>query len=211
LATSHPKPMKETQYLSIKTCHEELLFKEKASKFIAFIYPLQQFSDIKMYLDALKLKHPKSNHHCYAYRYGIKGEQYRANDDGEPSGSAGLPIYNQLLGHELTNVLLVVVRYFGGTKLGVSGLIKAYKEAAIMAIDASEIVQEDLQCLLRINFKFDQQHLVFSALNKHQAKTLDFTANEDCQLLAQLKTEHQTALSQLFRDLNLQDFGFEGL
>ncbi len=199
------------QYKTVRKITEELLFKEKASKFIAFIYPLDQFSDVKKYLDELKLKHPKSNHHCYAYRYGAKGENYRANDDGEPSGSAGLPIYNQLLGHDITNVLVVVVRYFGGTKLGVSGLIKAYKEAAMMAIEESEIVTKDLQCELRINFKFEQQNLVFSILNKYDAKMIDFDAQDQCQIVAQAKCEHQAAMSQQLKDLNLQDFVFENL
>ena len=119
------------EFRTIKSPVEDILLKEKGSKFLGFAYPVNDEKELKKSLDALKAEHPKATHHCYAYRLGLNGENYRANDDGEPSGSAGLPIYNQLLANELTNILLVVVRYYGGTKLGVSGLVKAYKLSLI--------------------------------------------------------------------------------
>ena len=116
----------EFSFNTIKSAIENVLLKEKGSKFLSFAFPLNDENDIKKYLYKIREEHPKATHHCYAFRYGINGENYRANDDGEPSGSAGLPIYNQLLAHEITNVLVIVVRYYGGTKLGVSGLVKTY-------------------------------------------------------------------------------------
>ena len=114
-------------YRTIEKAVEDVIFKELGSKFINFAYPIENEDDIKIYLDQLREIHPDANHHCYAYALGIDGKNHRANDDGEPSGSAGLPIYNQILSSEITNVLIVSVRYFGGTKLGIPGLVKAYK------------------------------------------------------------------------------------
>lgn len=106
---------------------------------MGYAYPVQDEEEVKQILDELRQKYPDATHHCYAYRLGFEGENYRANDDGEPNGTAGLPIYNQLLSRELTYCLVVSVRYFGGIKLGVSGLIKAYKESAELTLDEAEI------------------------------------------------------------------------
>ena len=122
-------------YTTIKTEVRDILLKEKGSKFIGFAFPINNEKELKTALEGLKIEHPKATHHCYAFRIGINGENYRANDDGEPSGSAGLPIYNQLLAHNLTNILVVIVRYYGGTKLGVSGLVKAYKESTKITLE----------------------------------------------------------------------------
>jgi len=119
-------------YKTIRNPVEEILFKEKGSKFIGFGFSVDDESEAKKYLENLWQKYPDATHICYAYRLGVNGEIYRANDDGEPSGSAGLPIYNQIISKEITNVLVASVRYYGGTKLGVSGLIKAYKLSAQM-------------------------------------------------------------------------------
>ena len=109
---------------------EEILYKDKASKFIGFVYPVQDEHEIKLKLEDLRKRHPKATHHCYAYRLGLDKNNFRCNDDGEPNGTAGKPILGQLDSFAITNCLLIVVRYFGGTKLGVSGLIDAYKACA---------------------------------------------------------------------------------
>ena len=119
----------------------EAIYKEKSSKFLAYAYPVESEEEIRTLLDALRKKYYDATHLCYAWRLGPHGETFRANDDGEPSGTAGKPILGQLLSNELVNCLIVVVRYFGGTKLGVSGLIGAYKESAAEAIRAAEIVE----------------------------------------------------------------------
>ena len=154
------------QFNSIKSPIEDILLKEKGSKFIGFAYPINNEEDIKQYLQKIYDNHPKATHHCYAYRLGINGENYRANDDGEPSGSAGLPIYNQLLAHDITNVLVVIVRYFGGTKLGVGGLVKTYKESAKLTLENTEIIVKELETMVELSFDYVYQNLIFTILNK---------------------------------------------
>jgi len=150
------------QFNSIKSPIEDILLKEKGSKFIGFAYPINNEEDIKQYLQKIYDNHPKATHHCYAYRLGINGENYRANDDGEPSGSAGLPIYNQLLAHDITNVLVVIVRYFGGTKLGVGGLVKTYKESAKLTLENTEIIVKELETMVELTFDYVYQNLIFT-------------------------------------------------
>ncbi|AWW32317.1 YigZ family protein [Echinicola strongylocentroti] len=131
----------------------EGLYKEKGSKFLAFAYPVQDEDEIKERLEGLKKKYYDARHHCYAYILGKDQSQFRANDDGEPNHSAGDPILGQIRSHELSDVLIVVIRYFGGTKLGVGGLITAYKTAAAEAITANEIVTAIVT--KKICFRFD--------------------------------------------------------
>ncbi|MET1055429.1 MAG: YigZ family protein, partial [Pedobacter sp.] len=120
----------------------EGLFKDKGSKFIAFAYPILSESEVKPILLGLRAEHTKANHFCYAYRLSPDRNVYRVNDDGEPSGTAGRPILNTLLSADVTNILIVVVRYFGGTLLGVPGLINAYKSAAAEALGLAEIIEK---------------------------------------------------------------------
>ena len=123
----------------------ESIYKEKGSKFLSFLYPVSSVDEVKEYLTQLKKKYYDATHHCYAYIIGYDKETFRMNDDGEPSSTAGKPIYGQLQSNDLTNVLLVVVRYFGGTKLGVSGLIKAYKESSAECIALAQIVEKQVK------------------------------------------------------------------
>ena len=147
-------------YRTIEKPVEDIIFKEMGSKFINYAYPVENENDIKLYLDNLYELHPDANHHCYAYILGIDGKNHRANDDGEPSGSAGLPIYNQILSSEITNTLIVSVRYFGGTKLGIPGLVKAYKYAAQVAIEEANIVERFVSKRVKLVFNYDQQGIV---------------------------------------------------
>lgn len=186
--------MEQWSYQTIKQPVEEILLKEKGSKFLGYAYPTNTEEEVKQALDKIKEIHPKATHHCYAYRLGLEGENHRANDDGEPSGSAGLPIYNQLLSHDLTNVLLVVVRYYGGTKLGVGGLVKTYKESAKLTLEHSEIVTKELENQIEINFPFHLQNVIFTQLNKYGAQVLNFTTAESCQIIAKVKQASQEAL-----------------
>ena len=140
-------------YLTI-AAPAEAVYKERSSKFLAYAYPVTSEEQIKEILDALHKQYYDATHHCYAWRLGPHAEQFRSNDDGEPSGTAGKPILGQLLSHELTDCLIVVVRYFGGTKLGVSGLIQAYKESAQEAIAASEIIEKTVDTTVRVEFSY---------------------------------------------------------
>ena len=132
----------------------EAIYKERSSKFLTYAYPVESEGEIKELLDALRKQYYDATHHCYAYRLGAHGEMFRANDDGEPSGTAGKPILGQLLSANLTNCLVVVVRYFGGTKLGVSGLIQAYKESTAEVLAVSHIIEKTVDKIITIDFSY---------------------------------------------------------
>lgn len=187
---------------------ENTLLKEKGSKFIGFAFPVNNESELKKSLEKIRNEHPKATHHCYAYRLGMNGENYRANDDGEPSGSAGLPIYNQLLAHEITNVLIIVVRYYGGTKLGVSGLVKAYKESAKITLEDAEIIIRELETEIEINFNFDQQNIIFTKLSKVEGKINSFNTHDTCTIHATIKTSQKENISDLLSEMQYVDFKF---
>lgn len=194
--------MQNFSYQTIKNPITEIIYKDKGSKFVGFAIPVENEEDFKIEIEKIKTAHPKATHHCYAYRFGISGEEYRANDDGEPSGSAGLPIYNQLLAHEISDILVVVVRYYGGTKLGVAGLIKAYKETAKLAIENSEIIIKTLESKLNIAFPYSEQHLVFTILNRFDAKILDFQTEQNCKISASLATEKIKNISEKLTEMH---------
>jgi len=132
----------------------EGIYKEKGSKFIAYAYPVYSEDEIKEHIASLKKKYYDARHHCFAWQLGTTGEKYRANDDGEPSGTAGKPILGQIRSFELTNILIVIIRYFGGTKLGTSGLIRAYKEASIDAIKNASIIEKTVNDFYRVEFDY---------------------------------------------------------
>ena len=199
----------EFSFNTIKSPVENILLKEKGSKFIGFAFPVDDEEDLKKSLQKIREEHPKATHHCYAFRLGMKGENYRANDDGEPSGSAGLPIYNQLLAHDITNVLVIVVRYYGGTKLGVSGLVKTYKESAKITLEEAEIITKELESEIEISFNFSQQNQIFTLLNKFDGRILDFLSDEKCIITARIKTSIKEDISEQLSEM--QNISFEFL
>ncbi|HNW49993.1 MAG TPA: YigZ family protein [Prolixibacteraceae bacterium] len=146
----------------------EGLFKDKGSKFISYAFPVASEDQVKEIVLQIRKEHFNARHHCYAYRLGYTGEKYRANDDGEPSGTAGRPIHGQLLSNDLTNVLIVVVRYFGGTLLGVSGLINAYKTAATEAIKNARIVTKIIELEYELVFDYMVQNSVMRIIKDEQ-------------------------------------------
>ena len=133
-------------------------FKDRGSKFIAYAYPINTADEFKSYLQALKKEHPKAVHHCFAYRIGTDGNTFRSSDDGEPSGTAGKPILGQIDSKEITNVAVVVVRYWGGTLLGVPGLINAYKTATALALQVTPLVQKQIEVVYTIQFDYTQMN-----------------------------------------------------
>ena len=147
-------------------------FRDRGSKFLAFAFPIRNEADVRTYLDALRVQHPKAVHHCYAYRLGLDRNNYRANDDGEPGGSAGRPILNVLYSRDLTNVLVVVVRYFGGTLLGVPGLINAYKTATMAALDEAAIIEQTVNETYRVRYPFEQMNEVMRLVKEQQLSVL---------------------------------------
>ena len=197
------------EYKTILKPVENVLLKEKGSKFIGFAFPVNNETELKSALEKIRSEHPKATHHCYAFRMGLNGENYRANDDGEPSGSAGLPIYNQLLANEITNVLVISVRYYGGTKLGVSGLVKTYKESAKITLEEAEIITKELEAEIKITFNFDQQNVIFTLLSKFDAKILNFETFEQCTIKASLKLAEKENISEKLSEMQHVTFEFE--
>lgn len=155
-----------------KTIEEavEVTMRERSSKFLSFIYPVENEEQIREALEALRKRYFDATHHCYAWRLGPRGEQFRANDDGEPSGTAGKPILGQMLSHEITDCLIVVVRYFGGTKLGVPGLIAAYKESAANAIEAATVVERTVDRRFTIDFPYLVMNDVMRVIKEEQPR-----------------------------------------
>lgn len=200
--------MEAFSYNTIKEKIENTLIKEKGSKFIGFAYPVLNEEEIKECLQKIYDDHPKATHHCYAFRLGLHGENYRANDDGEPSGSAGLPIYNQLLAHEITNILVVSVRYYGGVKLGVGGLVKTYKESAKLTLDEAEIVTKELETDIEITFDYQHQNTIFTVLNKFDAKILEFDTAEQCKIVARLRLALKQNISEQLSEMHYIQFQF---
>ncbi|WP_066441004.1 IMPACT family protein [Chryseobacterium sp. CCH4-E10] len=198
------------EYKTIEKPVENVLLKEKGSKFIGFAYPVNNEEELKKALEKMKAEHPKATHHCYAFRIGLNGENYRANDDGEPSGSAGLPIYNQLLANEITNTLVVSVRYYGGTKLGVSGLVKAYKESAKLTLEEANIVVKELEIEIKIQFNFNQQNIIFTLLSKYDAKIVNFDSQEKASIIANIKLKHQNEIAESLKNIQFVDYKFSG-
>lgn len=160
----------------------ESIYKEKGSKFLSFLYPVSSVDEVKEYLTQLKKKYYDATHHCYAYIIGYHKETFRMNDDGEPSSTAGKPIYGQLQSNDLTNVLLVVVRYFGGTKLGVSGLIKAYKESSAECIALAQIVEKQVKNKYNIYFAYEDMNVVMNILKQNNAEQKKQVFDLNCQI-----------------------------
>jgi uncharacterized YigZ family protein len=158
-------------YKTISTPSEGL-YKEKGSKFIAYAFPVKTEVEIKEHISRLKKEHHSARHHCYAYRLHPDKSVYRMNDDGEPSGTAGKPIYGQIQSNDLTNILIVVVRYFGGTLLGVGGLIKAYRSAASDAINNCSIINETVNELYKVSCNYDHQNDVIRIIKQENLKIM---------------------------------------
>lgn len=162
-------------------------FRDRGSRFLAFAFPIRTETDAKQHLESLWRDHPKANHHCYAYRLGLDKNQYRANDDGEPSGSAGRPILNTIYGYDrpgvpFTNVLVVVVRYFGGTLLGVPGLINAYKMATADALANARFETRTVNERYRVTFGFEQMNTVMRIVKEAGLTVLGQSFDTGCVL-----------------------------
>lgn len=165
-------------YKTIK-CNSEGIFRDKGSKFIAYAYPFRSEEEVKPIINSLKAEHTKARHFCYAYRLTPDRSIFRINDDGEPAGTAGRPILNCLLSEDLTNILIVVVRYFGGTLLGVPGLINAYKTATNEAIKAAYIVTNTVNDIYEVYFEYLHINAVMKLIKEEQLDILhqDFDTN----------------------------------
>lgn len=172
----------------------EAACRERSSKFLAWIYPVRSEEEIRGHLDALRKRFFDATHHCYAWRLGPRGEAFRANDDGEPSGTAGKPILGQLLSHELTDCLIVVVRYFGGTKLGVSGLIAAYRESAAEAIAAAQIIERTVDRIIRFEFSYLSMNDVMRIIKEEQPEIREQAFDNLCRMSVAIRESRAEGL-----------------
>ena len=193
--------MLEDSYKTIKKASKETLFKEKGSKFFGYTFPVLSEDDVKTCLEELKKKHHSARHFCYAYQIGIEDIKFRANDDGEPNNSAGLPIYGQIQSFEVTNILVVSVRYFGGTKLGVGGLISAYKTSAKLALEASEILEKTIDVHFQLNFGYEMMNAVQRIIKEKNIEIINQKLEMDCEYLISIRKNDADAIFSIFKTL----------
>lgn len=195
-------------YHTLKTSSESL-YKEKGSKFFGYAFPVISEEEVKEKLEEVRKIHNTARHHCYGYRLGVgKEERYRANDDGEPSNSAGKPIYGQLLSAEITNVLIIVVRYFGGTKLGVGGLISAYKITAKEAIDAGEIVEQEIMDYYKINFNYPEMSAVMNFVKQQKLDVISQVFETTCEINFKIPIKKTPSISAHFEEMEGVEISF---
>ena len=193
-------PEKDT-YKTIAAASEEVLYKEKNSKFFGYAFPITTEEEIKEILERLRKEHFSARHWCYAYQIGTEKIQYRANDDGEPNNSAGMPIYGQIQSFEVTNVLVVVVRYFGGVKLGVGGLISAYKITAQMALENSEIIERTIDKHFIISFGYANMNKVMRIIKEKNLQIVSQKMEMDCEIEISIRKKSVQNLLDTFENL----------
>ncbi|WP_282122200.1 IMPACT family protein [Algibacter mikhailovii] len=188
-------------YKTIDTSPEPVLFKDKNSKFYGYIFPVKTEENVKASLEKLKKEHHSARHWCYAYQLGTETITYRANDDGEPSNSAGMPIYGQIQSFEVTNVLIVVVRYFGGVKLGVGGLINAYKTTAQLALNDSDIIEKTINNDFLISFDYKNMNKVMRIIKEKRLTIINQKLELDCQITISIRKNDAMDIFHLFDQL----------
>lgn len=197
-------------YKTITKRSPEILFKDRNSKFFGYAFPVTSENEVKQHLEDLKKQHHQARHWCYAYQFG-KQEQdhvFRANDDGEPNNSAGMPIYGQIQSFEVTNILIVVVRYFGGTKLGVGGLINAYKTGAQMALEASKIVTKTVNVAYSITFDYKNMNKVMRIIKEKNLNIINQTLELRCELIISVRLKDASSIFEIFDtlyEINIKD------
>lgn len=181
-------------YKTILKPSKETLFKDKNSKFYSYAFPIKNEEDVKIRIEELKKMHYSARHWCYAYQLGSETLRYRANDDGEPNNSAGMPIYGQIQSYELTNILVVVVRYFGGVKLGVGGLINAYRNGAQLAIENAEIIEKTIDIQFKMQFDYKNMSRVMRILKDYNAVINKQTLELNCVIYTSIRKSNANNL-----------------
>jgi uncharacterized YigZ family protein len=179
----------------------EILFKEKNSKFFGYAFPIQSDSAVKPIIDSLRKQHPNAGHYCYAYQIGTDTIVYRANDDGEPSNSAGMPIYGQIQSFEVTNVLIVVVRIFGGVKLGVGGLISAYKTTAQMILESSEIIEKTIDIHFLVSFDYKNINKVMRVIKEKNIVIVSQKMDISCEIEIVARKKNAEMIFDIFNSM----------
>ncbi len=193
--------MEKDTYKTIEKPSKETLFKDRNSKFFGYAFPVFHEEDVKDCLALLKKKHHAARHFCYAWQFGTETIRFRANDDGEPNNSAGMPIYGQIQAFEVTNILVVSVRYFGGTKLGVGGLISAYKTSAQFALEASEIVEKTIDIRYQLIFNYDLMNVVMRIVKEKNLQIIHEQLEMNCQYTISVRKKDAQAIFEIFSNL----------
>ena len=188
-------------YKTINKATKSVLFKDKNSKFFGYAYPIISEDDVKLRIKQLKKEHHSARHWCYAYQIGTESIIYRANDDGEPNNSAGLPIYGQIQSFEVTNLLIVVVRYFGGVKLGVSGLVNAYKTTAQLTLKASKILEKTINVDFLISFDYKNMNTVMRIIKENNLNITNQKLELDCQITISVRKKEANNVFEIFNKL----------
>lgn len=188
-------------YKTLAKPSEEILYKEKNSKFFGYAFPVTNEDEIKNQLETLRKQHHGAVHFCYAFQLGTDKIQYRANDDGEPSNSAGMPIYGQIQSFGVTNVLVVVVRFFGGVKLGVGGLISAYRTSAQMALENAEIVEKTIDIFFKIDFDYKNMNKVMRIIKEKNLSIISQNMNESCEITIATRKKNAELIFDIFDNL----------
>lgn len=189
-------------YRTIEKPSEEVIFKDRSSKFLGYAFPVTNEEAIKQHLEALKAAHHKARHWCYAWQLGTETVHYRVNDDGEPANTAGQPIYGQILSKELTNVLVVVVRYFGGIKLGVGGLVNAYKTTAGLTLEAAQIIQRTIDVHYKIAFDYKDMNTVMRIIKEQGLRIEDQKLEMRCEMLISVRKNDAEMIRDIFKSLH---------
>lgn len=192
----------EDVYRTVAKTSPEILFKDKKSKFFAQVFPIASEDEVKPIVEELRKKHHTANHVCYAWQLGEKERSYRANDDGEPNNSAGMPIYGQIQSFDVTNVLVTVTRIFGGTKLGVGGLIQAYKTAAQMALESAKIVESTIESYFKLKFAYPEMDKVMRTIKQKNLNIVSQTMALDCELVISVRLSESKEVFQLFDEMH---------
>ncbi|GAA4278549.1 IMPACT family protein [Aquimarina mytili] len=188
-------------YKTIDSPGEETLFKDRNSKFFGYTFPVSSEEEVKRYIENLKKQHHSARHWCYAWQIGSENYRYRVNDDGEPSNSAGQPIYGQIQSFEVTNILIIVVRYFGGVKLGVGGLINAYRTSAQQALEASKIVEKTINISFVIHFEYKDMNKVMRIIKENNIKITKQELELNCKLYILVRKRNIDKINEVFSPL----------
>ena len=188
-------------YKTITKPTEPVLFKDKNSKFFGYAFPIKNENDVKAEIENLKKEHHAARHWCYAYQMGTETINHRANDDGEPNNSAGMPIYGQIQSFGVTNVLIVVVRYFGGVKLGVGGLINAYRTTAQLSLEASKIIEKTINIDYLIAFDYKNMNTVMRIIKERNLNIIHQKLEMDCQITVSVRKKEADSIFETFNQL----------
>ncbi len=189
-------------YRTLSKPSEEILFKEKKSKFFGYAFPIQNEDEVKPIIESLRKKHHTAGHVCYAWQLGTEQIRYRANDDGEPNNSAGQPIYGQIQAFDLTNVLVAVARIFGGTKLGVGGLIAAYRTGAQLALENADIIEKTLEKQFQLTFGYDDMDKVMRIIKQKRFTIVSQQLEMNCRLIVSVRKSETDRFQDFFQILH---------